>query len=451
MSNQELNSTFIDTAGSSQLPPNPLSTEVAMTDEMLHASEHVSHKKVNAIKGPALRRRLVLDENGDVAASPIMSAGTCEAIVTPSGPAASPTDAAEPDSKSTAPDTRTSEFVLTPEMMEGDSAPVTSASLSTASVNRPRGRRFLDDDVDPVTPPAAALDATSDTVATPTDPAEPDPIQIISTDISAATDAPVKAEEASAKTLISVITQQTGGAVDTGLLNAALLVATSNELQQLGSLAVKGFIKSRWHFAKIFTEASRRSSANGVSGRRPAGVLSFRDFCEGLNYPVKSAQTLVSNLKLVETQDPELLTAAIQAGIDVLKPKVVAEFQLIKHELWEMTQVSPAQTQEYLCRLAAAEGRAPSAKPIKVEPKKSNDVTPKEPDQPTKTNARGPGPKCFYFQAHELTKFDEALTAIRSYPGYAPTETTTEEIVVLAMEQFEAMLEVQHANANSGV
>ena len=252
-------------------------------------------------------------------------------------------------------------------------------------------------------------------------------------------------------TLISVITQRSDGAVDSELLNAALLVATSSELHQLGDLAVKGFNTSRLFFAKVFAEADRRSRTNGVSGRRPTGVLSFRGFCEGLNYPVKSAQTLVSNLKLVEAQNPELLAAAIKAGIDVLKPKVVAEFQLIKNELWGMTQVSAAQTLGYVCRLAAAEGRASSAKPIKVEPKKADDVAPKEPDQPTKTNARGPGPKCFYFQAHELTKFDEALTAIRSYPGYAPTETTTEEIIVLAMEQFEAMLEVQHANANSGV
>ena len=234
---------------------------------------------------------------------------------------------------------------------------------------------------------------------------------------------------------------------------------STSQLVELGVVAVKGFRVQRLIKATILSEAKMRFAGEGKAGRRQNGQTTWAGFCELIGEPRGTADTLVKALQVYKTMDPVLREAASQAGVDLLKPKVQQILRTKQEEMWTLQASDPTVIERWIAELQDAEGRSVATSGTGPEPGSCTDTTDRPSrwrrQQPTpeprreRSNVPGPGGKAIAFTIVELTRYAEAIQAVRNVPGWAEHQIKEPEILLLALESFAADLEMKHANAHS--
>jgi hypothetical protein len=325
-------------------------------------------------------------------------------------------------------------------------------SAATPTVSSPARRRFLLDDEDEhesEVPPAAHSEF----------------LPVVATNLTVARTAPSNSTEAIA--LIKAIMADVSSTVDESILSRAVTIIDNANLQELGTLAVKGFRCSRLIKATVLTEAKARFGNNGSAGRRSNGEISWTTYCEAIGEPRGTADTLVKALEVYRKMNPILREAANKESIDLLKPKVQLLLQMKQEEMWSLQATELTTITEWVAQLRAAEGRLStlpaglneadeSAKvpaPATISAVGADDVADSESvedckPQPKAREVRGPGGKVVNFTGSELARYEELLRTIRAIGGYDNSSIAEPEIVILALDSFAAELEAKHATAN---
>ncbi len=137
----------------------------------------------------------------------------------------------------------------------------------------------------------------------------------------------------------------------------------TSELLQYGVSAAKSFRVSRLHKAMVLHEAKQRYSKGGVVGRRKDDEMTWQRYCDEIGQSRTSADSLIKSLTVYRTMNPALRAAAAADGIDLLKPKVVKQLQILQEEMWCQSEPSSELIAGWVRRLRESEGREATTEP----------------------------------------------------------------------------------------
>ena len=151
--------------------------------------------------------------------------------------------------------------------------------------------------------------------------------------------------------------------LDEATFAQALLSLNTLELLQYGVSASKSFRLNRLHKAMVLHEAKQRYSKGGVVGRRKEDEMTWQRYCDEIGQSRTSADSLIKSLTVYRAMNPALRAAAAKAEIDLLKPKVVKQLQMLQEEMWSGFEPSPELIVEWVERLREAEARDATIEP----------------------------------------------------------------------------------------
>jgi hypothetical protein len=131
---------------------------------------------------------------------------------------------------------------------------------------------------------------------------------------------------------------------------------------------------------------------------------------------------------------PALPTAATGAGIDVLKPKVLAAMNLLNEEAWSMEDPGTDVVVGWIERLKEAEGRTAA---VATKSECPPDPKPVPPGRGAGGKRKGPiMGRVIGFSSGQLERVDAALLRIRALDGWNKDDFSDAELYVQALELF---------------